>query len=201
MSSNQIKRWKNKQKMFNQKYKLKNLKKSEERTRDFSGKFVFLFSSKNICTILKFISKSVCITETALIIDDFFIKQVSRKLVITSKRNKKVLRNCEVKITQLFKESMLKLIKTKSNNSSPELSKHTCEICQEQFSSLSKLQYHSDTLHDLESEPSESDSMVIDDDVELVLDDNSLDSHSMSSSIQIKQEEFNIVSKSNNFIS
>lgn len=167
----QVKRWKHKQKMFNQKYKLKNLKKSE-RTRDFSGKFLFLFSRKNICTILKFISKKVCVTETALIIDESFIKQVSKKLIITSKYNKKVLQELEVRISQKFKESMLKLVKVNRDSNRPDMKKYTCEICLEQFSSLIKLESHIDTLHELESEgESISEDLVIDDDVELVLDD------------------------------
>ena len=184
----QVKRWKHKQKMFNQKYKLKNLKKSE-RTRDFSGKFLFLFSRKNVCTILKFISKKVCVTETALIIDDSFMKQVSKKLVINSKYNRKVLQaQLEVRITQKFKESMLKIIKVNRDSNRPEMKKHTCEICLEQFSSLIKLESHIDTLHELESEPeSISEELVIDDDVELVLDDDE------SSNAQIKRE-FPVVS-------
>lgn len=109
MKFKKFKLWKIKQKKYNQKYKLKGLKKSAQ-TRNYSGKFLFLISGKNLCTILKFVTKNSCVTETALIVDDSFTRQLSKRVLITSRRNKRILKKCEVMISKNYKDAVLKLI-------------------------------------------------------------------------------------------
>lgn len=166
MKLSQLKRWKLKQKKFNQKYKLKSFKKPPE-LPDYTGKCLFLISGKNLCTILKFVSKHTCFTETALIVDDTFNKQVAKRALITSKRNRKLLENCEVMVTEEYKESVMKLVDL-TKPSQPEATKEaspikefTCKICDEKFSSSTTLDRHNETMHQIESEDeTENDQMT-----------------------------------------
>ncbi|XP_070491436.1 zinc finger protein 26-like [Chironomus tepperi] len=97
-----VRRWKAKERKFNRQYRLKTIKKSST-SRDFSGKFVFLLSKTNLCAVVKFISKNVCVTETLLAIDENILSQISPKYVIPHSRHKKLLHKSEVKITKQFR--------------------------------------------------------------------------------------------------
>ncbi|CAG9804970.1 unnamed protein product [Chironomus riparius] len=108
-----VRRWKAKERKFNRQYKLKTIKKTQN-SRDLKGKFVFLLSKTNLCAVLKFISKTVCVTETLLVIDEIFLNQISPKYVIPHSRHKKLLEKSEVKVTKQFRICCEKIFK-KSN--------------------------------------------------------------------------------------
>lgn len=99
------------------------------------------------------------------------------------------------KVTKSFKETVGKLLESKgfskqdmerflnaqkdksSFKKNEEEDVFICDICKETFTTLTKLQVHCDTIHELESEDSSlcERELVIDDDVELLLDDSSGD--------------------------
>jgi len=105
-----VRRWKVKEREFNRKYKLKTVKKSRK-SRDLSGKLVFLLSKTNLCAVIKFISKNVCVTETLVAVNESFINQISPKYVIPHSRHKKLLAKSEVRITKQFRICCEKLFK------------------------------------------------------------------------------------------
>lgn len=183
-------RYKKKQKRHNLKYKLIFIKKSLSE-RKLCGKYLFIISrNKNFCFVLKFKSKKLCTAECTLKIDNSFKKLISKKYLIDSKRNKKILRNCEVMIKKPFKNSVMKIIKlsnqqSTTNDDSLLNEAFTCDICEERFDNLGKLQKHCDIFHELESEEEESDN----EDVEMTIDTN----ESTKSKNNVKNEENEVI--------
>lgn len=157
MKLRQFKRWNVKQKKYNQKYKLRSFKKSTSQ-RDHSGNYMFLISRKNLCTILKFTNKTSCVTEAALIVDDFFTKIMSKRILITTKHNKKLLKKCKVMVTKDYKEDIMQIVKITESSQKKPLKKITpikilsCKFCNEKFTNLTTLDRHYETIHKLESE-------------------------------------------------
>lgn len=165
MKTLQFKRWKGKQKKYNEKYKLKSFKKSTS-INNYGGKYFFLISA-NLCTILKFLNKTTCVTKTALIVDDHFTKQMSKRILISSKHNKKLLKNCKVMVTKSYKDEIMKIVKITESSPKKPIKKLTpikllsCKFCNEKFTNLTTLDRHYETIHKLESEnETESDEMT-----------------------------------------
>lgn len=135
MSGIKLRRWKTKERKFNQKYKLHIVKKPS-REPDFSHKFLFLISKYNLCTIVKFISRYVCVTIAVIAIDDFFASQVAPKYLLSRRKYKKFLAQSEVRITKRYEECFLKMFKTEPQNKAENGDKKvtpikivSCKIC------------------------------------------------------------------------
>lgn len=165
-----VKRWKLKQKKFNQKYKLRSFKKIPSR-HDKSKKYRFLISTNNFCTILKFKENPyVCTTEAALVVDDYFRKEMSKKVFIKS-RHKKFMKYCKVIVTKKYKDEVMKIVNM-VNSSQPKEKKKalkkitpikilSCTLCDEKFLNLNALDKHYQTIHKMESEnETDSDGMT-----------------------------------------
>jgi hypothetical protein len=139
----------------------------------------------------------VCITEVALKVDKSFCKQISKKLMITS-RNSKKLKNYKVKITSDFKQSLMKLVDLKTAQKTEIKPKKvtpvkifSCDKCKEKFTTRARLMFHYDNIHQLESEDEFSSGsekeLVIDEDVELVLENENDENESMIATREIKE--------------
>lgn len=195
-----VRRWKAKERKFNRQYKLKIIKKSQN-SRDLSGKFVFLLTKTNLCAVVKFISKNVCVTQTLLVIDETFLNQIAPKYLIPHYRHRKLLEKSEVKITKQFRIRCEKLFR-KSNWVTKKVDKElkdedtsqkteqvvpqqnelkkitpikilSCNFCNQKFIKRELLDDHISLIHSvIDNESSGSESELhIDEDVELVLDE------------------------------
>lgn len=180
MKLKQLKRWKSKQKDFNQKYKLKSFKKPTHK-KDYSGKYLFLISAKNLCTILKFLTNNSCVTETVMVVDDYFTKQMSKKILITSKHNKKLLKKqqCKVMVTKKYREEVMKIVKMSepSQDEQKPIEKIapikilSCNFCSGKFTNLTALVQHFETIHNKTETASEGDNDDADEQETEILED------------------------------
>lgn len=181
MKLSSLKRWKLKQKKYNQKYKLGNSKNlsSLKNRQDFSGKYLFLMSTKNLCTILKFITKNSCVTEAALIVDDYFTKQMAKRIFITSKHNKKLMKDCKVLVTKKYKDEIMEIVRmSESSQSNKKSTKKitplrilSCKFCDEKFTDLTALDQHYKTQHKLTSDNDETDNEMTEREIDEILQD------------------------------
>jgi hypothetical protein len=180
MRASIARRWKVKERKFNQKYKLKSTKRQQQQSRDFSGKFLFLLSKSNLCAVLKFLSRNVCVTAAVLAINPLLVRQISPKYVLSSKKNKRLIAQSEVRITKDFEECYWRLFNGfdgckpfKEARKITPIKIVSCKICKLKLVK-SSLEQHIATSHKkTESDSSKSgDELFIDDDIELILDHN-----------------------------
>lgn len=175
-------RWKRKQHKLLRKYKTNVILKYKKK-RDLSGKFVLLLNkSRTKCAaILKFLSRRLCRTEMAIYVDSNIIKQTRPKYIISPRQNWKLLRKIEVIVTRRFKEDFTTLHTTPRVYEKPLLPKKvaplkifSCPTCNHKFTNRKVFLEHSHSHTDNNaSSDSEGGDLVIDDDVMLVLGDES----------------------------
>lgn len=190
MKASIARRWKLKEREYNQKYKLKSITKKIIQTRNFSGKFLFLLSKSNLCTILKFLSRNVCITAAVVTVDPLLTRLISTKYVLSSKKNKRLIAQSEVRITKEFEECFQRLFRSENDKSGKKLFKKitpikitSCKICNQKFIK-SALEEHIALAHgnDQSDSSRSGDELYIDDDIELMLD-NDIDDETLNPSV------------------
>lgn len=154
-----------------------------KRKHDLSGKYAILLSESRTkyAAVLKFISRKLCKAKAAVTVSNNTIKQISPKFVISPRRNKKILRKIEVIVTKQFKaeyEGLRSAAKTPSKERTKTISPikiFSCTTCNHKFTSKPHFEAHVHTHKDLDSSSDSEGGLVIDDDVMLVLEDDSDD--------------------------
>jgi hypothetical protein len=155
-----FKRWKVKQRDYNQRYKLRTIYSTSQRVKKWSGKYAFLLTkSTEYGIILRFSSEKECTAKGVVIIDDVFSYTISSKYILSLRRNREILQKSEVKICKRFKDTCWKLAtehpekfkpSTTSINKNEKARKRkmlTCKICQKEFGQQNELEKHLKT-HD-----------------------------------------------------
>lgn len=177
MKPSTMQRWKRKQQRLYRKHSM-NVKSRYKRKRDLSGKFVILLNrSRSKCAaVLKFLSKQLCKTKYAVFIDSTTLKMTSSRFIISPRKNRKLLRKIEVIVTDRFKKDYEGLYeRLKQLAAAPKVSSikiFSCATCNHKFTSKERFDLHGHAHEGSRSSDSETD-LVIDDDVELILDDES----------------------------
>lgn len=186
MKTDLAKIWKRKQQKFNRKFG--SVVKNKFKKRGVKRKFVLILSKKNkkCGAILKFINRNLCKAMWAVRINPKIKKQTARKFIISPEKNRKLLKNVEVIVSRKFKEDFLNVWRKAYE---PEICQNeekkeilpkitpikiiSCKECNHKFTSrkLFDGHKHSQIDIDLDSSSGSEKSMVIDDDVELILDD------------------------------
>lgn len=211
MKFSAVRRWKIKERNFNQKYKLKAGKKTQH-SRYLKGKFIFLLTKTKLCAVLRFLSKKLCVTESLILIDDKFLNLVSPKYIIPHNKHKKLC--AKVQVTKDFQNSCEKFVKrngvTKKTSSAvvqnavkthddfkkEELKDEnrkitpikilSCKICNEKFLKKELLEEHVSKVHFSDEDATDSEDELFDE--EQLKQFLSVDSNSSIKTIKIKQE-------------
>lgn len=193
-------------------YKSKTMKKLKKK-RDLSGKYVIVIKSKKSenAAIVKFINSRLCKIKAAVPINKSILLQTSSKYIITGCKKKSLLNNIEVtgSVSDLkrFKEQFENLVKKKKNETkavekkvveeekkAEQAKKITpikiisCNVCNHKFTTKKYYDEHMKAHEAEESSGSESD-LVIDEDVELILEGNKINTFAMPKTLlNLKKE-------------
>lgn len=163
--------WKRKQQRLNRKNSKKVTKKFK-RKRDFRGKYFVLLSESKCAALLKFTSHKLCEALCAARVTSKSVKLISKKYILTARRNKKFLRQVEVIVSEKFKHELKS--KLRDGMQQPEQNKiikiFTCPICNHKFTNREQFRRHHHPEPGLNSTGSEGE-LLIDDDVMLIPDD------------------------------
>lgn len=157
-----------------------------KRNRNLKGKYVILLSEnrKKYAAVLKFISRKLCKVKAAVIINNNIIKQISRKFMISPKKDRKLLRNIEVIVTKRFRNEFQRLRRSSLKKPPTKISAVktitpikilSCTTCNHKFTSKIKFEQHVQSHKSQRSPTSSEGELVIDDDVMFVSESENYD--------------------------
>lgn len=146
MEASLARTWKRKQRKLNRKNSKKAMKKFKPR-RDIRGKYFLLLSKSKYVALLKFTSQKMCEALCVVRMSKKLVKLMSKKYVLSVRRNKKFLRQVRVIVSEKLQDDL----KSKFRDEAPQppmekevgsSKAYQCPQCGSSFSGRGKLTRH-----------------------------------------------------------